>query len=64
MNDKFTHESIYIFINVKNIKYLIVLCYIGGLYVLCKTHQQNEIRHSKCMVKFGFALFFISEDLS
>jgi len=40
-----------------NIKCLIDICYIEGLYILCKTHQQNEIRHSKCVVELRFVPF-------
>ena len=54
MNDKFNlHMKVFIYLLMLkiNIKCLIVLCYIEGLYILCKTHQQNEIRHSKCVVE-------------
>jgi len=67
MNDKFNlHMKVFIYLLMLkiNIKSLIVLCYIEGLYILCKTHQQNEIRYSKCVVELGFVLFFICEDLS
>ena len=67
-NDKFNlHMIVFIYLLMLkiNIKCLIVLCYIEGLYILCKTHQQNEIRHSKCVVELENCPFFlICEDLS
>ena len=60
MNDKFNlHMKVFIYLLMLNINFkcLIVLCYIEGLYILCKTLQQNEIRHSKCVIELRFVIF-------